>query len=81
MTTWQCQGCPAVYAVGLPACPACGSTEYEEYGVMPKISNGAGATDAQGVVGTAPEDIPAAGGDQGEPAAAEPKKRPRKAAS
>lgn len=39
MTLWVCQGCPTRFAVGLLACPHCGSTDhYEEGSVMPKIT-------------------------------------------
>jgi predicted nucleic acid-binding Zn-ribbon protein len=36
---WICTSCTAAYAVGLPACPQCGSSEYEqEHEHMAKIS-------------------------------------------
>lgn len=34
---WHCSGCSTAYAVGLPACPHCGSAEYTEE-EMPKIT-------------------------------------------
>jgi len=30
MALWVCRQCTAAYAVGLTACPQCGSTDYEE---------------------------------------------------
>ena len=36
MALWQCGGCGTSYAVGLPRCPHCHSTEWTEDG-MPKI--------------------------------------------
>lgn len=30
MALWICRGCTAAYAVGAPACPHCGSTEFRE---------------------------------------------------
>ena len=41
MALWYCAGCTAAYAVGLAACPQCGSTDYTE-DTMPKISKGGG---------------------------------------
>lgn len=38
MAAWECRGCTAVYSVGAPACPQCGSTDYCEQGEeMPRI--------------------------------------------
>lgn len=54
MALWLCAGCSAAYAVGLPACPQCGSTNRSEEGPMPKITVHGGATnDAEPV---APDD-------------------------
>lgn len=33
MAAWVCRGCTAVYSVGAPACPQCGSSEHAEQGV------------------------------------------------
>lgn len=33
MASWRCLGCRTVYAVGIPACPHCRATDYEEDGV------------------------------------------------
>jgi hypothetical protein len=41
MALWYCCGCTAAYAVGLPQCPQCGSTEYtdnEEEAAVPHIT-------------------------------------------
>lgn len=42
MALWQC-GCGTAYAVGVAACPHCGSTEYMEDGVA-KITSSGGAS-------------------------------------
>jgi len=39
---WICRGCTAAYAVGAPACPQCGGSDYVEDWKMPKISKGDG---------------------------------------
>jgi len=44
MTLWACLGCSAAYAVGLPGCPQCGSSDAVEEGTMPKISKAHGPT-------------------------------------
>jgi hypothetical protein len=41
MALWACQACGTAYAVGVPACPQCGSSEYLEDGVA-KITTGGG---------------------------------------
>jgi hypothetical protein len=38
MSLWVCRQCTAAFAVGLPACPQCGGTEYTEDWNMPKIT-------------------------------------------
>ena len=43
MALWVCGDCSAAYAVGIPACPQCGGTDYTEDGV-PKITTAAGIT-------------------------------------
>ena len=43
MALWGCAGCSTVYAVGLPACPHCQSTDREE-DPMPKITVHGGPT-------------------------------------
>lgn len=46
---WHCLACTTAYAVGLPACPQCGGTEYVEGGPgeMPKITLHGGPSYAQ----------------------------------
>jgi hypothetical protein len=59
MALWACQDCGTVYAVGLPACPHCGGTEYQEDGVA-KITTGSGPslhTDGGGEPETGPETL------------------------
>jgi predicted nucleic-acid-binding Zn-ribbon protein len=41
MALWLCVQCGTAYAVGLPGCPHCRGTEYEEDGVA-KITTGGG---------------------------------------
>lgn len=43
MALWVCTACTAAYAVGLPCCPQCGSTDHQEDHQMPKITR-AGAS-------------------------------------
>lgn len=38
MALWWCAGCSAAFAVGLSACPQCGSTSHTEEEPMPKIT-------------------------------------------
>lgn len=46
MSLWICKDCTAAYAVGLPACPQCGSTTHTTKDdlerAMPKISRSGG---------------------------------------
>jgi hypothetical protein len=52
MATWRCRRCTAKFAVGLPYCPQCTSTDVERGDDdMPKISRHGGAT----VASEAPE--------------------------
>jgi len=47
MVLWLCSACTAGYAVGLAACPQCGSTDHVEEGQdMPKITVHGGPTNA-----------------------------------
>ena len=43
MALWACNECGTAYAVGLPWCPYCHSTDHEEDGV-PKITTWGGAS-------------------------------------
>jgi hypothetical protein len=45
-----CRECTTRFAVGLPACPQCGSTDHEEDGAMPKITRHGGPTIAGAAV-------------------------------
>ena len=60
MASWACQGCRTVYAVGIPACPHCGSADYKEDGVA-KASPETGATfyvaEGDDVPGDLPEGV------------------------
>lgn len=58
MASWACQGCRTVYAVGIPACPHCGSADYEEDGVA-KANPETGATFYVGEGDAVPDDLPA----------------------
>lgn len=50
MALQVCAGCSAAFAVGLSACPQCGSTDWSEETPMPKITIHGGATnDAEAV--------------------------------
>lgn len=43
----ECAGCTTLFAVGLPQCPQCRSTDFAEQGQdMPKITASGGATNA-----------------------------------
>lgn len=43
----ECKGCTTAFAVGLPRCPHCGSTDFAEQGQdMPKITAHGGPTNA-----------------------------------
>jgi hypothetical protein len=35
---WECVGCSTVFAVGLPACPHCRSTDHYEQGQEPPVA-------------------------------------------
>jgi uncharacterized OB-fold protein len=50
---WACAKCMALYSVGAPACPQCGSTEYRE-------APGGGVEDDAPVLNSAPTPEPAA---------------------
>lgn len=71
MALLACLGCGTRFAVGLEACPHCGSEDFEEDG-LPKITNA-------GVSFPEPADVPA---DGAEPVAAdEPSPEPEPAAA
>ncbi|MGW1616374.1 hypothetical protein ACWCQZ_44400 [Streptomyces sp. NPDC002285] len=44
MALRRCRECTTTFAVGLPACPHCASTDHEEDGAMPKITRHGGPT-------------------------------------
>lgn len=44
MALRYCRECTTRFAVGLPACPHCQSTDHEEDGAMPKITRHGGPT-------------------------------------
>lgn len=56
MALWVCVSCSTAYAVGLEACPQCGSTDSYEEGQepMPKISVHGGPTSRHDVPADAP---------------------------
>lgn len=59
MSLNACTSCTAKFAVGLPKCPQCGSTEYVEDGdLMAKITRYGGASDDT-LPAPEPEDVPA----------------------
>ncbi|GIH23008.1 hypothetical protein Aph01nite_13180 [Acrocarpospora phusangensis] len=70
---WVCADCTTAYAVGLGACPHCGSTDWYEEGKVPKVHKDRGPTYAQ--------DIPA--GPDGDvrvpPEVSEPGREPERA--
>lgn len=74
MSLWLCRQCTAAYAVGLPACPQCASTDYQE-DHMPKISRASGVTYEDG---HAPEDAEPKASEPQDEAEAAPKKRAAK---
>jgi hypothetical protein len=43
---WRCRRCGTRFAVGLPYCPQCTSTDHEEDGAMPKSTVYGGASNA-----------------------------------
>ena len=56
MALMVCAACSTAYAVGLAACPHCGSRDsYEEGTVVPKISVHGGATHAGDIPTPAPD--------------------------
>jgi hypothetical protein len=88
MTLWRCRACGCSFAVGLPYCPQCTSTDHEEDdGTMPKITKHGGPSDryaadyaepvtaedtAEARVTTYPVDQPAEGPEPAAPPADEP---------
>jgi hypothetical protein len=50
MALRRCRECTTTFAVGLPACPHCSSTDHEEDGAMPKITRHGGPTIAGATV-------------------------------
>jgi hypothetical protein len=73
MASWRCLGCRTVYAVGIPACPHCGVTDYDEGDDVAKASAEGGATlfvaEGQPVPGDLADGVRLVG--PGAPAAAE----------
>jgi hypothetical protein len=77
MALRRCRECTTAFAVGLPACPHCRSTDHEEDGAMPKITRHGGPTIAGASVvagGWSSEDEPdawpdldAEGGEESSP--------------
>jgi hypothetical protein len=43
---WRCRRCGTRFAVGLPYCPQCTSTDHEEDGAMPKNTVHGGSSNA-----------------------------------
>lgn len=43
---WECTGCQVRYRIGFFRCPRCEATTFRRVEIMPKISAGAGATNA-----------------------------------
>lgn len=78
MALQVCQQCTAAYAVGLPCCPQCGSTDHQEDS-MPKISSNGTVSfepgSGQPSAATAEAEDTAAGGTA-ESAAAQPATEP-----
>lgn len=67
MSVWGCAVCTAAYAVGLPRCPQCGSTEREGETAVPKITRaGVSYEPGRGHTGAAGE-LPAGGADPAGP--------------
>ena len=59
MASWACSKCRTVYAVGIPACPQCGSTDYtDEGGIVAKASAEGGATSYVAEGDAVPADVP-----------------------
>jgi hypothetical protein len=59
MALWRCRRCGTRFAVGLPYCPQCTSTDHEEDGAMAKTTVHGGPSNAAGV-GESPAPAPAA---------------------
>jgi hypothetical protein len=57
MALLACRGCTALYSVGAPACPQCGSHDYEEEG-MAKANPLTGSTLYLGEGAGVPADLP-----------------------
>ena len=55
MALWTCLSCRTAYAVGLPRCPHCLSTDYTEGSDVPKITTFAGVSHPED---HAPDDAP-----------------------
>lgn len=73
MALWTCAGCFTHYAVGLPACPQCASTDHHEEGTMPKITVHGGPSNAWLVGEPGPELLDLPGGNTVQP---EPEEEP-----
>lgn len=59
MSAWECRGCTAVYSVGAPRCPQCGTNDpIKEGEQMAKITVAGGPSDA-----TLEEVVPAESGE------------------
>jgi hypothetical protein len=59
MASWACSTCRTVYAVGIPACPHCGSTDYsDEEAIVAKASAEGGATSYVAEGDAVPADVP-----------------------
>lgn len=60
MALWVCRRCTAAYAPESPACPECGSTEYDDQGVleMAKISAGQGPSYTEQELADNPDLVP-----------------------
>lgn len=58
MSSWRCLGCRTVYAVGIPACPHCGSSNYDEGDDVAKASAEGGATHYVAEGQPVPDDLP-----------------------
>jgi hypothetical protein len=58
MSLWACRQCTTAYAVGLPACPQCGGTEYTEDWNMPKITRAGLSVEPASTPGEPVEQLP-----------------------
>lgn len=58
MASWRCLGCRTVYAVGIPACPHCGVSDYDEGDDVAKASAEGGATHYVAEGQPVPDDLP-----------------------